>query len=1270
MKCLTRLLPLLLAIAPVRADEAWPDIFDPFQVQTIYLQLDPQKWDAVRHDTDFYDTQSDLREPCQLWMSGDTPPNSFATSITVELRRKSDPALPSEANPQKVSLKIDVNEYVKGQSVRGLKKLSLENGGGGNGILKEGFAMNLHRMAAEAGYYPLNAGNASWVRLVVNGQYVGLYSFPEQRDKTFFENRGRFKEHATWLYEINGGILLDDNVNTTNSPTHAELNYYPFRGPNAPPANFEQEVSDWVDMRAMLTLASIESFVANTDGLFTKSASNQGKNSFCADFLPSLKEPRVYLPWDLDGGFSSTTWDIFAGGSGQQSQRRYQNLILQHAWFGEMYRQTFTELLDGPLSQAALNAWLDRWEAAVGPALAEDPNADQGQVASLRNYIAARIPNIRTQIGTIIQPPAFAPGEGEIAGGFTLAMGHPNATGTSTIHYTLDGSDPRAYGGAVKAGALSYFAPLAISGNTHVRARVRNVNGSTVRWSNLREATFNTAGTLAALKLTKIHFRPLGAASFDDADEFEFLEFKNTGASPLNLSSCRLEGVDYVFPPGTVVESGAFVVLVANPAAFEARYPGVPHLGVYSKNLNNTGEKLRLRTPDGSTVISCEYSAASPWPLGPQASGRSLVNHDSAGNPDDAENWRASTNVHGSPGAEDPAPSYTPGLVIQEILAHGSSPGGSAIELHNPTASPIAIGGWWLSNAFDPVADPTMSQFKKFRIPVGTSVPAGGCVMFDDSQFHPPSPTAAARVPFELGAAGGAVYLASADAAENLTGHVIGQSFGAAESGGSQGRVTTSTGWDFAPLQAPTLGATTAVAKTGPVVISEIHYHPADAGVEFVELANTTGAEVSIDGWNLGGATFTFPAGTVIPANGLLAVADTADPAGFRSSRGVPAAVPVLAGTFDLDNAGEALELRRPHPVPGLPDLRVDRVRYNDKAPWPTEADGHGHSLEKSVAAAFGNDPLAWHSATPGGSPGLAPVSSARVLVAPGSGWSYQAQGRDLGTAWRANGYSDSGWLSGAAPLGFGTTVKTILPYTAPPQPVTTWLRKEFSLTDALEAVATLTTEVNYNDGFVAYLNGTEVARRSLPASPSFTTPAEQHPHGSLETIDLTALKSLLVPGRNVLAVELHLASAVDGDAYFDAGLRYTLAASGPADSDGDGMPDDWETTASLAPGDPADAESDLDGDGFTALDEYFAGTDPNSAASRPLISSVTPLASGWRIEFPSVAGRTYVVQRSSDLDEWLPLTGDLPGTGEALVVDDPVLAAKRFYRIAVRPTP
>jgi hypothetical protein len=185
-----------------------------------------------------------------------------------------------------------------------------------------------------------------------------------------------------------------------------------------------------------------------------------------------------------------------------------------------------------------------------------------------------------------------------------------------------------------------------------------------------------------------------------------------------------------------------------------------------------------------------------------------------------------------------------------------------------------------------------------------------------------------------------------------------------------------------------------------------------------------------------------------------------------------------------------------------------------------------------------------------------------------------------------------------------------------------------------------------------------------------FTTPAEPHPHGSFETIDLTALKSLLVPGRNVLAIELHLASTTDGDAYFDAGLKCTLAASSPPDSDSDGMDDDWEINAGLDPGNASDATGDLDGDGFVALDEFLAGTDPNLATSRPLISSVTPHAGGWRLEFPTVTGRLYVVQWSTDLDEWLPLTGDLAGTDGPLVIDDPAGTAKRFYRIAIRPAP
>ena len=53
-------------------------------------------------------------------------------------------------------------------------------------------------------------------------------------------------------------------------------------------------------------------------------------------------------------------------------------------------------------------------------------------------------------------------------------------------------------------------------------------------------------------------------------------------------------------------------------------------------------------------------------------------------------------------------------------------------------------------------------------------------------------------------------------------------------------------------------------------------------------------------------------------------------------------------------------------------------------------------------------------------------------------------------------------------------------------------------------------------------------------------------------------------------------------------------------DSDGDGIPDAVETAWGLNPRDPTDAEQDLDGDGFTNLEEFAAKTDPRAADVHP----------------------------------------------------------------------
>jgi clumping factor A len=54
-------------------------------------------------------------------------------------------------------------------------------------------------------------------------------------------------------------------------------------------------------------------------------------------------------------------------------------------------------------------------------------------------------------------------------------------------------------------------------------------------------------------------------------------------------------------------------------------------------------------------------------------------------------------------------------------------------------------------------------------------------------------------------------------------------------------------------------------------------------------------------------------------------------------------------------------------------------------------------------------------------------------------------------------------------------------------------------------------------------------------------------------------------------------------------GTKYNL----PTDSDGDGMPDDWETEHGFNPYSPSDAALDSDGDGLRNVDEYLNGTNP-----------------------------------------------------------------------------
>ena len=179
-------------------------------------------------------------------------------------------------------------------------------------------------------------------------------------------------------------------------------------------------------------------------------------------------------------------------------------------------------------------------------------------------------------------------------------------------------------------------------------------------------------------------------------------------------------------------------------------------------------------------------------------------------------------------------------------------------------------------------------------------------------------------------------------------------------------------------------------------------------------------------------------------------------------------------------------------------------------------------------------------------------LGSAQVTLFPaGSVWRYLDNGSDQGTAWRQRFFPDTTWTNGPAQLGFGDGDEARMINGGPPGArfITTYFRRQFTVANPSQFTG-LWCQLLRDDGAVVYVNGVEVFRSNMPDGPvDYLTRAVNVVNVPEESAFYTGAfaPSVLFPGPNTIAVEVHQNDPASSDLSFDLALFGATNTAAPA---------------------------------------------------------------------------------------------------------------------------
>lgn len=316
-------------------------------------------------------------------------------------------------DPGKPGIKVDFNEFVKGQSFVGLGSLALDNFRQDPSMMKESLSMQLF---AKMG---VPAPRVSHARVYINNDYLGLYAVIEPVEKPFLLSR--WNEDDGYLYEFEWSGAYHFEWLGTDPMRYAPM-FAAKTHESHPPerlygtlvamittANrssrhtWEPEMGRYVDFDALLTYVAVEQFLSDHDGL----AGDWGLNNFYG-YRFQDSDRFQFIPWDKDVNFREVDRDVFAGLD--------ENVLLGTAMTYSRLRDRYIAALRRVAATAADSApstgsmgWLEREVVRLANLIRTSAHADpskawtnerfEQEVAWLQYFARHRSGHVFRQVG-------------------------------------------------------------------------------------------------------------------------------------------------------------------------------------------------------------------------------------------------------------------------------------------------------------------------------------------------------------------------------------------------------------------------------------------------------------------------------------------------------------------------------------------------------------------------------------------------------------------------------------------------------------------------------------------------------------------------------------------------------------------------------------------------------------------------------------------------------------------------------------------------------